>query len=82
MPTSKKPRQALNRYLQYSGIGFQMLGAIAICAYLGHLADGHWELAQPIFTIVGMFFGLGASLYLTLKSLKQLNEREEREKGD
>ena len=74
----KKQRQKLNIYLQYSGIGFQMMGAIAICAYLGYLADEYFELQKPILTIIGMFFGLGSSLYLTIKSLKQLSEREKK----
>lgn len=76
----KKPQPTYKLYLQYSGIGFQMMGAIAICAWLGNLLDQKLNTEKPFITIIAMLLGVGASIYLMIRSIKQLNERLEKQK--
>jgi F0F1-type ATP synthase assembly protein I len=76
METPRRSPQRLNAFLQYSGIGFQMLGAIAFCGWLGHWADGKIGTERPWFLLAGMLFGVVASIFVAIKSLKELERRQ------
>ncbi len=73
---SEKPnKNPYAKYLQLTGIAFQMMAIMLIFIWLGRKADEKWNTSETnYFTLIGTLMGLGVSLYLILKQLKRLNE--------
>ena len=83
--SARKPQQRFNEYMQYSTIGFQMMGAILICAWLGNWIDGKIGANKPYVTIFGMLFGVTAAIITMIRSVKKLQQKEaeaKKKKGD
>ena len=59
----KKP---VNNALKYTGLGFQMLGTIAICVFLGIKLDD-WIHTHQIFTIILSLVGVVGGIYLAIR---------------
>ena len=59
--------KSTNQGLKYTGLGFQMLGTIALCTYAGYLIDNFFENAFPVGIVVGSLLGVGAGLYTVIK---------------
>jgi len=76
----KKPQQRFNSYMQYSTIGFQMMGAILFCAWIGNWIDGELGTEKPYITIFGMLFGVTSAVILMIRSVKKLQQQEEEAK--
>ena len=55
------------------------MSAIAICAWLGSLADEKLGTEKPFVTVIAMLFGVSVSIYLMVHSIKRLNEKARRE---
>lgn len=53
-PKNKNPKNTLQQALTYSGLGLQMLGFIALGAFLGNYLDARWHtaLASPICILI------------------------------
>ena len=66
-PTSKK-RLADNKYLKYSGLGFQLIGALLFGLWLGKWLDKKFETA-PYLLALCLLLSLGAGMYLVIKDL-------------
>lgn len=58
-----------NPYLKYSSMTFQMMGIIAIMAYIGHLLDNFIEIKFPAFMLFFCLMGIAGALYQVIKSL-------------
>lgn len=73
MPKENK-KSNLARYAQLSGIAFQMMAIMFVFIWLGKKGDERWggEDAK-LFTLLGTLLGMGASLYLVIKQLKNIN---------
>jgi membrane protein DedA with SNARE-associated domain len=69
--TKKKP---LNKYLQLTGIVFQMGITIYAGAYLGKKLDAHFNPSKKLFTLIGTLLALLISLYNVLNQVKKINE--------
>ncbi|MFZ9631360.1 MAG: AtpZ/AtpI family protein [Bacteroidetes bacterium] len=54
-------------FAKYTGIAFQMIATILVCTYLGYLLDRWLGLSFPVGILLGVFFGVGSSLYVILK---------------
>lgn len=68
--TPKKEKQSqLNSYVRYSGLAFQMLGAIGLAAWGGIALDRYFELKFPVFLVVLTLMAVVAGIVLTIKSL-------------
>lgn len=78
--SQKKPQQRFNAYVQYSGIGFQMMGAILLCAWIGQWLDQKAGTPKPFITIAGMLFGVGTAVFLMIRSVKRLQAQQEADK--
>ena len=63
--------KSVNKYVHLTSLGFQMMAVIFVFVWIGKWADGHFETEKSYFTALGSLIGLGASLYLVLKQLKQ-----------
>lgn len=70
---SEEPKKTVNKYLQLSGIAFQMMAIMLVFIWLGRKADERWNVSETnYFTLLGTLVGLGASLYLILQQLKNI----------
>lgn len=69
-PQKKKP---LNKYIQLTGIAFQMGITIYLGAYFGKWLDEKYALENSIFTIIFSLLGVFAALYYVIKQVQKLN---------
>lgn len=60
----KKPSNALWRY---AGLAFQMLAAIGLSLWLGHLVDGWAGMRFPLFMIIFSLLALAVLLWQIVK---------------
>lgn len=68
------PKKNPKSFLQYSSLGFQIIGFMAIFGYLGYRLDGYLALHTPFMTLFGLLFGvIGAMIYL-IRNLTKNNE--------
>jgi F0F1-type ATP synthase assembly protein I len=54
-------------FAKYTGIAFQMIATILLITYVGYLLDQWLALAYPVGILLGVFLGVGSSLYIILK---------------
>ncbi|HUH36192.1 MAG TPA: AtpZ/AtpI family protein [Moheibacter sp.] len=70
--TKKQNHTKLSKYIQLTGIGFQMMAVIFAFVWLGRYGDDHYQFDKKYLTALGSLLGLIASLYLVLKQLKNI----------
>jgi F0F1-type ATP synthase assembly protein I len=70
--TERKKRD-FSAYAKYSAAGFQMFAVIAVFAFIGYKIDENRNAKQPLFTAFFSLVGVLASLYLVIRSIKNLN---------
>jgi F0F1-type ATP synthase assembly protein I len=74
-PENKKhqnrEQDGVKPYLKYSGLAFQMIGAMIIAAYLGAKLDNYFGTKNPWFTIVLLLVAVVASMVLVIVSLNK-----------
>lgn len=59
----------LKAYAFYSSLVIQMGVVIGLCAWFGHWLDEKYDNNTPIWTLILSLFGIGAELYLVIKSI-------------
>jgi F0F1-type ATP synthase assembly protein I len=64
----KKPKLS-NKYLKYSGLGFQFFGAIGVSAWAGWELDRYLDLKFPAFLIAFVFLSFFGMMYKLYKSI-------------
>lgn len=70
IPTKNQlPKKQLNTYLKYSGLGFQMIGAIILTGWIGSIIDEKTGTDNRIWTLVFMLLGVAASIFLLIRSV-------------
>ncbi len=72
-PQKKKP---LNRYIQLTGVAFQMAITIYLGVYFGKWLDGKFLNDTNLFTIIFSLLGVFASLYLVIKNVLSISKEE------
>ncbi|WP_375561112.1 AtpZ/AtpI family protein [Bernardetia sp. OM2101] len=82
---SKKREEALqkgsNKYIKYSSIGMEMIGAVLLGGFGGNWLDKKMELGFPLFTISLVLIGLGAAFtHLILQLNADRKEEDEKAK--
>lgn len=71
--SEERKNKPVNKYLQLTGIAFQMMAIMLVFIWLGRKADENWNSSQTnYYTLLGTLVGLGVSLYLILKQLKNI----------
>jgi F0F1-type ATP synthase assembly protein I len=58
-------------YLKYSGLAFQMIGAMVLAAFAGMKLDKYFQTQNPWFTIVLLVLAVVASMVLVILSLNK-----------
>lgn len=65
----KNRKPPLKNYLRYSGLGFQIAGALALGAFIGNVIDKKMQNHSPYFTLGFAMVFLFAGMYLAFKDL-------------
>lgn len=63
----KEPIKKVNNYLKYSGMAFQMVGALLVGVFLGRWLDRKLDTPQPYFTALLALVFTGVSIYVALR---------------
>ncbi|WP_439880617.1 AtpZ/AtpI family protein [Pontibacter sp. MBLB2868] len=71
MPADKSKSDNVKPYLKYSGLAFQMIGAMVLAAFIGMKLDDHFHTKNPWFTIVFLLVAVVASMVLVILSLNK-----------
>ncbi len=66
----KKPH---NKYLQLTGIAFQMGVTLYLATYLGKKLDEYFQTEKRIYTIIATLLGLLIAIWNVLRQLKKVN---------
>lgn len=66
-------KKQLNKYIQLTGIAFQMGATIYVAAYLGRKLDEYFQNEKKICTLILILLGLAASIWNVLRQLKNIN---------
>ena len=66
-PASKK-RLADNKYLKYSGLGFQLIGALLLGLFVGKWLDKKFG-TEPYLLALSLVLCLAAGMYIVIKDL-------------
>ena len=69
----KSKRYRYNIYLKYSGLAIQLLGAIGVFGWLGHLTDQWLELKFPVFMLLFGFLAFGGMMFQLYRSVNRDN---------
>jgi len=65
-----KSRKPLPDYARYSGLGLQMAAFIVLCTFAGRYLDKFELLKFPLFTVIGVMFGVFGAMYYMIKQFK------------
>lgn len=57
----------MHDFAKYSSIALQMIATILLITYLGYLLDQWLSLDFPVGILLGVFLGVGSSLYIILR---------------
>ena len=57
-------------WLAYTGLGIQMVVTMMICLWIGMKLEDKFYIVNPYGQLIGIFFGLFASIYNLIKSVK------------
>ena len=57
-------------WLAYSGLGIQMVVTMLFGYWIGQKIEAYFLIYPPIGQLLGLFFGIFASIYNLIKSIK------------
>jgi len=66
----KTEKQAINSYVKYTGVAFQMMAIIGLSAYIGYKTDQYYEHKTQWVTAIACVLGVFLSIYQTIRQLK------------
>lgn len=72
-PSPNPKQRPYNTYLKYSSLAFQLLAAIGIMGWIGHLLDKRLEIMFPAFMLLFGFAAFGGMMYQLYRSIKRDN---------
>ncbi|NQV78335.1 MAG: AtpZ/AtpI family protein [Lutibacter sp.] len=75
MGKPQKKRQ-LNRYIQLTGVAFQMGATMYLAAYLGKKIDSYFQNEKKFGTLLLLLIGLSVSIWNVLRQLKNIKEND------
>ncbi|WP_456376463.1 AtpZ/AtpI family protein [Lutibacter sp.] len=67
-----KKKEQLNKYIQLTGVAFQMGITIYLGAYFGKWLDEKYVVENSIFTIIFSLLGVFAALYYVIKQVQKI----------
>ena len=66
--------EILQKYLQYSSIGFEFVSSVVIGLAIGYFADMKFE-TKPIGVLIGSLVGVGLGLYSFIRNAMKLDKK-------
>lgn len=66
----KEEKSALTGYAKYTGVAFQMMAIIGLCAFIGYKIDEYYDHKIQWVTALACVIGVCASIYQTIRQLK------------
>ncbi len=73
--TKHQKKKQLNKYLQLTGVAFQMGITIYLGVYFGKWLDGYFETSNKTYTIILTLFSLLVAIWSVLAQLKNINDK-------
>jgi len=70
MPENEPDSRQTSTALKFTGIAFQMIVVIGLLTFIGYEIDQHFHHATAWATALFSLVGVGASLFIVFKSLK------------
>ena len=70
-----KPKEQLNTFARFSGMGFQMIVIIGLGVYAGIELDKNYPNKYSLFTIICSLTAIGTSLYLVIKQVTNFSKK-------
>lgn len=67
----QRRQQNIKPYVKYSGMAFQMIGALVLAAFAGRWLDDYAGNDKPWFTIVLLLVAVIATMVLTILSINK-----------
>lgn len=64
-----------NKYIQLTGVAFQMGITIYLGVFIGKKIDAHYGNSGKLFTIIGTLLALLLSIYSLINQLKRINDK-------
>lgn len=69
-PEEKRPaKKAVNQYIRYAGLGFEILACILLFAGAGYGLDQWLATEKPWFLLALSLVGCGGAIYLMIREL-------------
>lgn len=75
----QKPKEQLNTYARFTGIGFQMLVTIGLGAYVGVKLDEHYPNQYSAYTIICSLFFIAIALYSVIKQVTNFTNKKDKQ---
>ncbi|ARS36864.1 AtpZ/AtpI family protein [Pontibacter actiniarum] len=67
----QRRQESIKPYVKYSGMAFQMIGALVLAAFAGRELDEYVGNRKPWFTIVLLLLAVVATMVLTIISINK-----------
>jgi hypothetical protein len=68
---NRDPKDEINNYLRYSGLGLQLLITILVAGWIGYKIDGYLDIKFPAFMLLLGFLAFAGSLYQVYRKIKK-----------
>lgn len=72
MPNDNDNDKFAGTYWRYTGVGFELIGSLAVFALIGYAIDRHWHTG-PMGMVIGALVGIVVGLYLVIKEALKMN---------
>jgi len=72
----RKPKERLNDYARFSGIGFQMIAIIGLGVYAGIKLDENYPNKYSLFTLICSLTSIGIALYFVINKVAKLSKKD------
>ncbi|MCK5400600.1 MAG: AtpZ/AtpI family protein [Flavobacteriaceae bacterium] len=72
----QKPKERLNTYARFSGIGFQMIAIIGLGVFLGIKLDEKYPNKYSLFAIICSLTSIGIALYFVIKQVTRFSNKD------
>ncbi len=64
-------KKALDGYIKYSGLAFQMIAIIGICTFAGYKIDEYRQSTTLVFSALLGLFGVCVALYIIIRGINK-----------
>ena len=71
----RKPKERLNAFARFSGIGFQMIIIIGLGVYAGVQLDKNYPNKYSLFTIICSLAAIAIALYTVIKQVTDFSKK-------